>query len=118
MLMFVFCDRCPANRPPPKYTICSLAHRFASVRYIHSFVFLIRSVLSVFLPAITKQTNTHTRTHTAGLLGGGHPNYPHPMYLGGSIVGHHGTLRRPREYEHTPPRILSKIDGDQPYYYG
>ena len=37
---------------------------------------------------------------------------------GGSIIGHGGTLRRPREYEHTPPRILSKIDADQQYYYG
>lgn len=45
-------------------------------------------------------------------------NYPHPVYIGGSIVGHHGTLRRPREYEHTPPRILSKIDADQQFYYG
>ncbi len=45
------------------------------------------------------------------------PHYPPPMYLGGSVIGH-GTLRRPREYEHTPPRILSKIDADQQYYYG
>lgn len=45
-------------------------------------------------------------------------NYP-PVYIGagGSIMGHN-TLRRPREYEHTPPRIMSKSDADQQYYYG
>lgn len=29
-----------------------------------------------------------------------------------------GTLRRPREYDTTPPRILSKIDIDPTFYYG
>lgn len=50
-------------------------------------------------------------------------HYPPPVYLGvsnasGTMLGGHGTLRRPREYEHTPPRIMSKIDIDQQYYYG
>lgn len=31
---------------------------------------------------------------------------------------HSGTLRRIREFDTTPPRILSKIDVDQQYYYG
>lgn len=50
-------------------------------------------------------------------------HYQPPVYLGvssasGSMIGGHGTLRRQREYEHTPPRIMSKIDIDQQYYYG
>ncbi|KAJ6634805.1 hypothetical protein Bhyg_13385 [Pseudolycoriella hygida] len=70
-------------------------------------------------PAIIGASNAllyNPTTHTqAGAMM--NPHYPPPMYLSGSVIGH-GTLRRPREYEHTPPRILSKIDADQQYYYG
>lgn len=31
---------------------------------------------------------------------------------------HSGTLRRQREYDVVPPRILSKIDIDPQFYYG
>lgn len=51
-------------------------------------------------------------------------NYPPPpnvsyMTTPSMLGAHHsGTLRRQREYDSTPPRILSKIDVDPQYYYG
>lgn len=49
-------------------------------------------------------------------------NYPPPTvgYMNASVLGahHSNTLRRQREYDSTPPRILSKIDIDPQFYYG
>lgn len=49
-------------------------------------------------------------------------NYPPPTvgFMSASVLGAHhgGTLRRQREYDSTPPRILSKIDMDPQFYYG
>lgn len=48
-------------------------------------------------------------------------NYPPTVgFMNTSILAgpHSGTLRRVREYDSTPPRILSKIDVDPQYYYG
>lgn len=48
-------------------------------------------------------------------------NYPPTVgFMNASILAgpHGGTLRRVREYDSTPPRILSKIDVDPQYYYG
>lgn len=48
-------------------------------------------------------------------------NYPPTVgFMNTSILTgpHGGTLRRVREYDSTPPRILSKIDIDPQYYYG